>query len=429
MESIETLELAIICGITGFLLTLYTIFLFMFIKNSNTPQIKPKAPKILLASAIGNILSLFAATVFMICSIFRHNQGYYYISNICIGLSEGVCAPLMIYSYLFRILQLKRIFTASNERSKKAITNSIWFKQKTYITIATAIFIASLFFMSILTYYCVTDEYNDYEFHPSLLIATMTVNFLCTFLCSLYGIMVLMSQMYSSKIKTEMLFLVSFWACCACAFHYLILTLNETDYIKHELFTIAVPPIILLIRSLVSFILSIMAPVMQYHVEVITPFGETRECVSSVEMALSSELPFLYFFEFIESVDGIRGKNVINLYIEIKLYQDAATNGEDVIEIAKEILKDYLEQSGEFSVKGIPEKVKDMVKTKINNKELDIQELDIHLFDRVYSVVMLKLEKYFELFKNSVLYKNLLRELKNTEIIYERLINSELISH
>eukprot|EP00826_Nyctotherus_ovalis_P017237 TRINITY_DN15063_c0_g2_i5.p1 TRINITY_DN15063_c0_g2~~TRINITY_DN15063_c0_g2_i5.p1 ORF type:complete len:423 (+),score=116.55 TRINITY_DN15063_c0_g2_i5:152-1420(+) len=422
MRSMEAIELSITCGITGFLLTLYAIFIIMFLKNANTPQIKPKAPKILLTSAVGNVLSLFAATVLMICSIFRHHQNYYYVSNVCIGVSEGVCAPLMLYSYLFRIIQLKRIFTISNEEHKRAITNSLWFKQKTYIIIAGGIFGLSLILISVLISHCLNDKDNEYEFHPLLIAVTMTVNFVCTFLSSLNGIMVLMSEMYSTKIKTEVLFLVSFWASCAFAFYLLILRLNETNYIKHELFTIAVPPGILIIRSLVSFILSIMAPVMQYHVEVITPFGETRECVSSVEMALSSELPFLYFFEFIESVDGANGKSVINLYIEIKLYEDMVMNAEDGSKAAKEILRDYLEPTGESSVKGIPEKVKDMTKTRISSGEMEV-----HLFDRVYSVVMLKLEKYFVLFKNSLLYKSLLRELKNTEIIYERLINSELI--
>ena len=424
MNKFYAIELAAICGIAVFIITIYSIFVLMFTKSSRSPQIKPKSPLIVLVSTVGNALSLLVIGIMIIASIFSDANYYYYIMNTCISLSETVFSPLMYYSYLFRIIQLTRIFHIPNLPHEKMDTSSKWFKQKVYVVIAGIIFSISLVICSILIHICLYESFYNYFFHPFIIFTTLTINFIFLFLLSISAILVLSNRMYTDKIKIEVVSLVSFWICCNFGSYYLIMLINDIDYIKSAFLELILPELIMLLRNMITFMLSIMAPVMQYRAERITPFGETRECVNNVEMALCSELPFIYFFEFIESLDGIHGKNVINVYIEIKLYEDAIINNDmdTANQIVEEILADYLDEMGEYRVQEIPAKIKKLIKSNAKSNKNNL-----HLFDRLNNVIMLKLENYFTLFKNSILYKCLYRELRNTEVIYERLLNSELI--
>ena len=223
--------------------------------------------------------------------------------------------------------------------------------------------------------------------------------------------------------------------------------------------------IILIFRNLLCFIISVCSPIYFSYAPEIMPYGETRECVSSIEMTLSTITPLTYFRLFIEEEYGSDVVNILDLYMDIKMYEEAASQWElsflaisanntltsshistgaksslirsiptvsstpvstatvsvsqveMLYEMAININNQYLRPSSLKKV-NLPEEVENVNITRFNTLS---NKLDKHLFDPVYGIVINELHNYFIKFKSSPFFHKLIIQLAKTEIYYERL--------
>eukprot|EP00826_Nyctotherus_ovalis_P020194 TRINITY_DN16321_c0_g1_i4.p1 TRINITY_DN16321_c0_g1~~TRINITY_DN16321_c0_g1_i4.p1 ORF type:complete len:131 (-),score=17.52 TRINITY_DN16321_c0_g1_i4:78-425(-) len=109
----------------------------------------------------------------------------------------------------------------------------------------------------------------------------------------------------------------------------------------------------------------------------------------------------------------------------MKLYEDTINNKENVVkgkEMIQKIMQDFLTKCGEHWINDIPVEVK-----KDMEERLERDRLDARLISGLYDNVLSRLQKYFEVFKKADLYEKLQKELRHNEIVYERLVNGNLI--
>ncbi len=264
-------------------------------------------------------------------------------------------------------------------------------------------------------------------YSDSILVMTiMTLNFLGCFLFAVFGLRASPPRQREVEMKGEVLALVVFWTCCTMGFSYLMMYGQEKKLLRQQLLMVGLMSIILL-RDIMSFIISIVTPVLKNPQGKIIPYGETRECVNNVEIALATELPFMYFARYVELVAGEKGRNLITLYTQIKLYEDEAennTNQEDVYDMATAIQQEYVQANAPARLDDVPTEVTESLTRKFDSLR---NYLDKHLFDSLYGIVINKLQEYFVAFQKSELHRHLYDELKCNEIVYDRLVYAELI--
>ncbi len=261
---------------------------------------------------------------------------------------------------------------------------------------------------------------------------TLTLNFLAPFGMGICGVLLVRQGEREVRMNTEIVTVTIFWTLASGGFHALLLyyffLLRKTEQIRMELSVVVLASSLLLLRNLVCFAVSIVHPVVKSNVENIIPYGETRGCVENLDIALTTELPYVYFAEFVEKEYSAKGRNIITLYTKIKIYEDSAKGSareqEKAQELAKEIMQTYVRNEINFRDSGLSEDVRDDLETKFGNIKDEASE---HLFDSVYEYVITQLEAYFKHFKHSIAYQNLYRELIRNEIIYERLVEADLI--
>ncbi len=184
---------------------------------------------------------------------------------------------------------------------------------------------------------------------------------------------------------------------------------------------------VLVVRNVIVVIASIVVPVLTSHKGDLVPYGETRECVESVELALSTELPYQFFSEFILNTAGTPGINVLTLYTQIKLYEacpEGPERQQELFGLANSINSDFILPNAPLAIPDIPPQVRTVISRKFQDLAPNLNK---HLFDSLYGVIINKLQDYFEQFKKSEEYKQLLQALRINEIIFERLSRAGLI--
>ena len=256
---------------------------------------------------------------------------------------------------------------------------------------------------------------------------TMTTNFACALLVAIFSLLTMSKRKREVDMRIEIISLVTFWTWCAIGYHFLQIYLKSKGVTMEFRITVLLE-IVLLMRNVVGLVISVISPVIKSSERRSIPYGETRECVGTVEMALSTELPFMHFASYIEAVDGEKGKNTITLYTQIKLYEDKAEDEADqneVQEMAESILKDYIRAGSPFRVPDITDEARRNIEKRFENRHA--RPLDKHLFNEAYGTVINRLQDYFIAFQGSKMYSTLCEELRKNEIIYERLVNSDLI--
>ena len=430
----DKVELAVACGLCGFLLFWYILFFVLFVKSAGTQMVKSKSPKLLLMSTIGNFTSFLVISATIILVTLKNEPHFQErtmnssdaikemdkIANIGLILSEIIFAPLMFYSHMFRIIQLKNIFEITDDISKAATTKSKWFRQGIYFIFDLLLFAATVVFGSFL----ISHEFLLCPISPEWLnIILMTLSFILIFLVSIFGVSLISNVKYLTEVRAELTSLVAIWTISNAMSSYLSIEF-ETDT-DRRLLTVSIPLIILLVRNMVSFIIVLVIPLLNTSKEKVIPFGETRESANSLNMILASELSFKYFFDFIDMLDTANGSKLTALYIEIKLYEEAIADMMNVRlarEKVKGIIKDFLTENGKNWISDIPIKVKEDIKEKF-----EANGPDTRLFNDLYNHIEATLQKYFEAFQKAESYKKLIKELEYNEILYGRLVNADLI--
>jgi len=413
-----------------FLIAGYIFFFVQLLRRKDIQPIKSKSYKLLLICLIGNFCSLIVILGTIISTLQENSQDAKISAHIGIILSEIVCAPIMFISYIARAIQLSKIYNISTEEDLE-ITRSNWFSQMSYLKMIVGIFLVSAAGGAWLTYSSATSIMlgQHHGFDSVLIVTSMTINFLGAFLFAVYGMRTISERRNDIEMKTEIISLVTFWTCCSCGFHFLMIHENDQQNIRDstETIVIVLSSIIILLRNLVSFIISIVYPVLHTSNSKIIPYGETRDCTSNVEITLATELPFIYFSYFIESVAGNNGKYLVTCYTQLKLYEDLVEKGDaqqEAYAMASEIERNYLKEESEMKIEGIPIEIMKNLEKKLCNLKVN---LDKHLYDPLYGFILNKLQEYYVAFKQSEVFKELCCELRNNEIIYERLLNAELI--
>jgi len=165
----------------------------------------------------------------------------------------------------------------------------------------------------------------------------------------------------------------------------------------------------------------------------IIPYGECLECSRSLEKVLASRISIISFHNYLEDTSDSEGHIMLEFYELIKIFEDeiekiqleGSASSEstrlEAFNLASEIMNNYI-NSIEFLTKNIPQDVVLAIKRKMES-----QNIDKHLFDSVYGIVMNRLQKSYNDFTNSPHFKQLQIELLKNEIIYEREHRSNLL--
>ena len=252
------------------------------------------------------------------------------------------------------------------------------------------------------------------------------------YLCLIY---LLRNTMSEFNMKTELKMICGLWIILTSA-----CTGLEVFGCKATMSQIAL--ILLIIRNLACFGISLCWPIYESYNSKIMPYGETRECVSSIEMTLSTITPLQYFTQYIRST-APQHLATLHLYMEIKMFEELAGSQEisdnplnlgspareghlDIRRLYDKgirIYKEYLEKGANNVLRYIPEAVHDIMLQRFRDLK---ENLDKHLFDPIYGVIIKQLNNLFLEFAKSTLHHQLIYELAKTEIYYERLRIAEM---
>jgi len=367
---------------------------------------KSKSSRLFLISIISNLVGLLSILTMTLISIAISDPGYIITGYI---LSDIIFTPIMYAAYIFRVAQMNSVIFIKGDSVTK------WFMQKTYLRFLLIISVVSLVLGSVVT--ILLWEGGAAKNYSAVITVIMGCNFLANYLWVINGIKLMSKKKLAKELKQEVLVLSIVWTLLNAIFHFLLMKSNE--------FFACV--CILVGRNVLTLFVSFMLPIIKGLHRRFTPYGETRKCVSNVELALTTPSAFLVFLKYIKYARGDAGRNVIMLYSQIKRFEDISANrenGEEIIELATSIEHDYLIDQAEFRVQGIPNEVRQHISMKLQNLGM---YLDSHLFDSLYGVVINILKRYFEEFKRSYEWQILLIRLRNSEMIYERMIKADLL--
>jgi len=437
-----------ICVLAAFLALFFT-FLILLCKKRNEQPVKSKSPLLLLFEFIGNFISTLA-----ICGLLT--VGSFYQSTeksdgrtmmISVILSEIIGVPIMLLSYILRALQLYRIYNIVPDDSRSDSSNSLSSFYKTHGFKLTKYYVKLLIYASllfivvgfgmILGYILNWDFLDDgiYEDYRNFVLMTSTlfINFIGPFTLGIFGIHLLKQADREISMNKEIILTIIFWMISTGVFHLFLnrylFRMTKPSQIKYEDLIAIICSGSLIIRNIFCFILSVVHPIVKSNVQNIIPYGETRECVEGVDIALSTEIPYLYFSKFIEEKHKTAGKALISLHAKVKIYEDFAKNEQSIMECEKmalDILQDY--ENCKFTLdisKDNANKISELLRKRI--EEFAEKGYDEKLFDPLYGYMINQFQKYFKEFKKSPIYYELYDQLRQNEIIYERLLNSKLI--
>lgn len=270
-------------------------------------------------------------------------------------------------------------------------------------------------------YFQIDDKEMEKLYEWILPVTSMTLNFIAQLFLCYYGILMRRQKSIEVNMHSELLEITIIWTIFGSAFYFLLFQSKDVKNAHAYIF------IILLVRNTLCSLISIFFPAIKSKEENQIAFFETRECVRNVELTMSTELPFMFFSYFVGEADSENGHNIIELYTKIKLYEARADDEEieqEKFEAATGIMNEFIQKDAHSEVKGIPEEVREMISRKFENLS---ENLDKHLFDPIYGIIINKLQVLYSAFQKSTTYDNLILELRINEIIYEKLVAAELI--
>ena len=161
-------------------------------------------------------------------------------------------------------------------------------------------------------------------------------------------------------------------------------------------------------------------------------------------MVLHIPIAVDYFYTYLQSRhEQLKDKQAIHLialYIDLRLYDKACTDGESEevkLEIARDVFDQYLSEEAmqtyadfddAVNKSYFPVKLDQNVKTLFDHKYATLNEnLNEYLFIEVYAFVLDKLREYFVSFKSSQAFVKLEDEITQQERLYEVLVEAKLI--
>lgn len=242
----------------------------------------------------------------------------------------------------------------------------------------------------------------------------------------IFGLRLTQRDQLVVSLKKELLEVISICLCVGLIVYILLLSRENLESVKEQLSLVLVASF-LLIRNIACLSITVIAPILKRREGNIIPYGETWECAKNLELTLNTILPFTYFVSYIKTETDPISKNILGMFTEIKLYEakaDSREYNQEVLDLATNIMNNYINSEDASEKTGLPQEVLARIDKKFKCMG---QIADKHLFDSIYGIIMGKLHKLFVSFKKSKVFNQLKEELIRNEVIYERLVFSELI--
>jgi len=414
----------------------YGIFTAIFFYRRNEQPVKARSPILDLISAIGNFISTICLGLILGLASFNNTKPRTNSITIIIPLiiSEVIGVQLILIGYICRAVQLYKIFSISSKdlaSSQRNLRKNNCYVLKYYTRrILIVISIFALIVSGIIFVYL---QYNDFLYDQMcaslrnfiMIILIVTNNYIPLIILSTYALKLIRQWERQITMNKELAIIIIVWLVCETLFNlallYYFFYRNWIIHLESESFTIVFVSVMLLLRNFICFTVSIVNAVLKKTGISIIKYGVTRECVEDVRMALSSDIPFLYFSGFVSEYYKEAGTYIVNLYCKLKIYEDAVANPSErcpAQKLAQEITEDLRKARDDCD--GL-DSINNSLSPIAGNHNEGVE------FDKLGTYLLGKLEGYFKEFKLTQEYNELYNQLIQNEVIYERLVHAKLI--
>ena len=179
-----------------------------------------------------------------------------------------------------------------------------------------------------------------------------------------------------------------------------------------------------LIKNYLIFIITGVIPIIKSYQNFYLPICTTKECASNFNLLLMNEKTFNCFYFFLR--DNIaEGAKLLNFWIDINLFKHNQRNNNKVQILATDIYDKYIKENAELYIDFPSNLVENVHKSYMKTDKSLYNDVFDELSEFVYDTLN---DYYFPAFKNSETFRKLQKELENDEILYSRLVQSNMIS-
>ena len=182
--------------------------------------------------------------------------------------------------------------------------------------------------------------------------------------------------------------------------------------------------IIDLLKNYLIFVTTGLMPIIRSYQRFYLPICTTKECASNFNLLLMNEKTFNSFYYFLRDKMS-EGAKLLNFWIDINLFRHNQRKNSKVQILASDLYEKYIKQNAELYIDFPSNLVEGIHKSYLKTEKSFYNDIFDDLSEFVYDTLN---EYYFPAFKNSENYKKLQKELEIDEILYSRLIQSNMIS-
>lgn len=172
------------------------------------------------------------------------------------------------------------------------------------------------------------------------------------------------------------------------------------------------------------FLFSGLIPIIKSYKRFYLPFCTTKECASNFNLLLMNEKTFNTFYFFLKD-KMVEGAKLLNFWIDINLFRHNRRKNNKVQILATDIYDKYIKQNAELYIDFPSNLIEGIHKSYLKTEKSLYNDIFDDLSEFVYDTLN---DYYFPAFKTSECFKKLQNVLENDEILYSRLIQSNMIS-
>ena len=179
-----------------------------------------------------------------------------------------------------------------------------------------------------------------------------------------------------------------------------------------------------LVKNYLIFIFTGLIPLIRTYKPFYLPICITKECANNFNLLLMNEKTFNCFFKFLRE-EMPSGAKLLNFWIDVNLFRHNQRKNMKVHILATDLYNKYINPNSEFYIDFPSKLIEGFNKSYLKTDKSFYN----NIFDELSEFVYESLNDYhFPSFKNSDVFKKLEKELENEEIVYSRLIQSNMIS-
>lgn len=179
-----------------------------------------------------------------------------------------------------------------------------------------------------------------------------------------------------------------------------------------------------LIKNYLIFIITGLFPIIRSYQRFYLPICTTKECASNFNLLLMNEKTFNSFYYFLRDKMA-EGAKLLNFWIDINLFRHNQRKNNKVQILATDIYDKYIKQNAELFIDFPSNLVEGIHKSYLKTEKSLYNDIFDELSEFVYDTLN---DYYFPAFKTSENFNKLQKDLEFDEILYSRLIQSNMIS-